>query len=493
MPSNYIPQIDYTSRDYAAIRDDMVNLIPSFLPEWTNTDASDFGITLIELFAYMGDLLNYYIDRSANEGFLATATQRSSVLSIASLLGYTPNNGSPAKAVLTFTNTSGGDITVPARTQVATTTTVNGVSTQVVFETDEALVVPHGVVNTASVSSTEGTTVTAEALGAGGAGSDGTAYQTFTLKQSPVITGSIEVTVGTVKYEQIEYLIDANSNDPVYTVSTDADGLTSITFGDNISGRIPPITGITATYRVGGGIYGNVGPNTLTYPLTNIVAGLRVTNQEAATGGSDPETTDTIRYNAPNALITNNRAVSLADYGSLAISSGIAAKAVAKAVNYNNVTLYIAPKGDLSIGTPGVDSAGLPNATFTAASQALSLFFTDKMPPTTTLVIHEPTYIPLRVEITLTVKPKYKQATVKKTVESIMSLLFDFDNVVFGDEITQQYLYAALYSATSSGLDKASITTLCIDGSTGLADIQLADNQIPVLTDLVLTLTGGIE
>ena len=489
MPSNYIPQIDYTSRDYAAIRDDMIGLIPNFLPEWTSTDASDFGITLIELFAYMGDLLNYYIDRSANEGFLATATQRSSVLSIASLLGYTPDNGSPAKTPLTFANSTNAPITVPAGTQVATTTTVDGVTTQIIFETDYETIVPSGSPNTAIGAATEGVTIYDEALGE----SDGTAYQTFTLKQSPVITNSIQVTVGSVKYEQIPYLIDANSNDPVYTVSTDADGMTSVTFGDNISGRIPPITDISVTYRVGGGTAGNVGPNTLTYLLSNVVAGLTVTNQEAATGGSNAETTDTIRYNAPYALVANNRAVSLADYGALAITSGIAAKAVAKAVTYNNITLYVAPKGDLSIGTPGVDTDGLPNETFAAASEALSLFFVDKMPPTTTLVMQAPTYVPIKLSVTVTVKPKYKQTNVKKVVETILSSLFDFDNVVFGDEITQQYIYTALYNATPAGLDKASITELDIDPGTGLADIQLADNEIPILMNLTITMIGGIE
>ena len=490
MPSNYIPQIDYTSRDYAAIRDDMINLIPNFLPDWTNTDASDFGITLIELFAYMGDLLNYYIDRAANEGFLATATQRSSVLSIASLLGYTPDNGSPATTSLTFTNTSGAARVIPAKTQVATTTTVNGVSTQIIFETDSEVTVPTGSPGSVQVSATEGVTVYDEQLTDE---SSGTAYQTYTLKQSPVITSSIEVMVGSVKYEQIEYLIDANSNDPVYVVNTDADGITSITFGDNISGRIPPITEITATYRVGGGTAGNVGPNTLTFQLNNVFAGVQVTNQENASGGSDPETTDTIRYNAPNALVTNNRAVSLSDYGSLAISSGIAAKAVAKAVTYNNVTLYMAPKGDLQLGTPGVDDMGVPTNKFNTDAESLSLFFTDKMPPTTTLTIEPPTYVGIKVNLTVNVKPKYKQVNVKKAVESIMNTLFEFDNVVFGDEITQQYIYTALYNATPVGLEKSSITNLSLVSTTGLSDIQLADNEIPVLSSLTITMIGGIE
>ena len=80
--ANYVPQIDYTSRDFSAIKQDMIDLIPNFVPQWISRDPSDFGIALIELFSYMGDLINYYIDRSANESFITTASQRESVLQL---------------------------------------------------------------------------------------------------------------------------------------------------------------------------------------------------------------------------------------------------------------------------------------------------------------------------------------------------------------------------------------------------------------------------
>jgi len=162
MPSNYIPQVDYTSRDYASIRDTLVSQIPNFLPEWTSTDASDFGITLIELFSYMGDALNYYIDRAANEGFIATATQKQSVLSIAQLLGYTPSMATPANVLLTFTNRTSNVVVIPALTQVTTTTVVNGLSTQVVFETDAAVTIPL-YSTSATGTATASTTVTLSA------------------------------------------------------------------------------------------------------------------------------------------------------------------------------------------------------------------------------------------------------------------------------------------------------------------------------------------
>ena len=103
---NYVPQVDYTSRDYLSLKEEMAALIPYFAPNWTNRDPADFGMTLIELFAYMGDQLNYYIDRSLNEAFITTSSQRDNVLKIARLLGYTPTESTAAKVTLTFQNST---------------------------------------------------------------------------------------------------------------------------------------------------------------------------------------------------------------------------------------------------------------------------------------------------------------------------------------------------------------------------------------------------
>ena len=73
------PVIDYLTKDYAGFRQGMLNQIPLLLPQWTDRSEADFGVVLIELMAYVADILSYYQDRVANEAFLATATQRRSV------------------------------------------------------------------------------------------------------------------------------------------------------------------------------------------------------------------------------------------------------------------------------------------------------------------------------------------------------------------------------------------------------------------------------
>lgn len=279
MADKYIPQVDYTSRDYTSIREDMIALIPEYAPTWTNRNPEDFGMTLLEAFAYMGDLLHYYIDRAANESFISTASQRENVLEIAKLLGYIPTASTPATTTLTFQNSTASPITVPALTQVATSAVSSATSNQIIFETDEEVIVPakvgltNGVI---TVTATQGITITDELIGT----SDGQVNQSFKLSESSVINASVSVTISNIVYSNVQYLIDYQSYDPVFATYTNADYETYVEFGDNISGRIPPNNAeIYATYRVGGGVDGNVAVNTLTYILTNVVSGLTVSNQ----------------------------------------------------------------------------------------------------------------------------------------------------------------------------------------------------------------------
>jgi hypothetical protein len=217
---NFIPQIDYTSRDYSSIREDLINLIPTYAPEWTNRDPSDLGIALIEIFSYLGDLLNFYIDRAANEGFLATASQRDSVLQIAAMLNYTPTTSSPALVELVLSNSTTSAVTIPASTQVATTTIVDGNSVQIIFETDDAVVIPArvGATNgTETVTATQGYTIAGEVLGI----STGSPNQIFKLIESPVIKDSVQVFVNGVQYTTVQDFTTGLVDDVIDVVGSD--------------------------------------------------------------------------------------------------------------------------------------------------------------------------------------------------------------------------------------------------------------------------------
>jgi uncharacterized phage protein gp47/JayE len=100
------PIIDYVTKDYEGFREAMLALIPQLLPSWSDRSESDFGVVLIDLFAYVADILSYYQDRVANEAYLGTATQRRSVAELLRLIDYQIDPGLAARALLHLEVTS---------------------------------------------------------------------------------------------------------------------------------------------------------------------------------------------------------------------------------------------------------------------------------------------------------------------------------------------------------------------------------------------------
>lgn len=132
---------DYTSRDYLSIRQDLVNRAALNIEEWDTTDASEFGNVFIDLWAYMGDILHFYIDRAASETFLSTATQRESVLAIANLMDYQPASSRSARGTCTVTLSTFPNENVKNYTinsAACSTVLIGGVSTVVVTYTTSA-------------------------------------------------------------------------------------------------------------------------------------------------------------------------------------------------------------------------------------------------------------------------------------------------------------------------------------------------------------------
>ena len=81
--------IDYTHRDYESIRDDLMEIAERFYPD-TFQDFSDasFGALMLDMVAYVGDQLSFYLDYNVNESFLDTSYQYSNILRHGKILGY---------------------------------------------------------------------------------------------------------------------------------------------------------------------------------------------------------------------------------------------------------------------------------------------------------------------------------------------------------------------------------------------------------------------
>jgi len=132
-------------------------------------------------------------------------------------------------------------------------------------------------------------------------------------------------------------LIESGRLDAHLVVEPEADGVAWLRFGDGITGRAPDRQAQhTVSYRVGGGVRGNVGADRLTFWLSRpdgspaVASTATVWNPLPAAGGADPEPLDAVRELAPAAARTQLRAVTSIDYATVAQEPGGVQRAVAR-------------------------------------------------------------------------------------------------------------------------------------------------------------------
>ena len=89
--------INYLAKDYASFRQLMLDRMSATIPGWTERNASDLGITLVELISYVGDYLSYRQDAIGTEAYLGTARKRISVRRHARLVDYQVHEGLNAR------------------------------------------------------------------------------------------------------------------------------------------------------------------------------------------------------------------------------------------------------------------------------------------------------------------------------------------------------------------------------------------------------------
>ena len=348
---------DYTSRDYFSIKQDLLARAEQVLPEWTSRDQSDFGMLMVDLWAYMGDILHYYVDKAAQESFLSTATQRESILAIANLLDYVPTGRTPAHASISLvaTNSAATDetpILIPKFTRFLAKPLLE-TADDVVFTSDKAIAFNS---TGAAISGYEvyqkGTSVelnlTEGEMYQESFTSDGRISQQYMLSTTGIVNSSIEVYVAEgangaeIPYTQVTRLIEATNSDLVFSVTLSADDTSTIVFGNSVHGKIPTTNAVVRiVYRRSRGAAGNVDVNAIKEfeSLNNIYGppydGVLITpNSIKAIGGTDSESITSLKTNIPASFRSQDRAVSIQDYIDLTLRVPGVVKATAK-INAN--------------------------------------------------------------------------------------------------------------------------------------------------------------
>jgi hypothetical protein len=84
-----IVPINYTSRDYSSIRNDLITHVKRYYPNvYQDFNEASFGSIMIDTVAYVGDILSFYMDYNVNESFLETSIEENNIIKLARQLGY---------------------------------------------------------------------------------------------------------------------------------------------------------------------------------------------------------------------------------------------------------------------------------------------------------------------------------------------------------------------------------------------------------------------
>jgi uncharacterized phage protein gp47/JayE len=481
--------IDYTSKSFSDLAQSMLAYGKIIMPDWNQASEGDFGVALVEMTAYLGDIISYYGDRISTEAYLPTATQRLSLLNIARLLGYTVSNGTPATGTVTFVSANPGPaITIPAGTQVATAFQTSS-DAPVVYETNAIATCPSNG-GTVTVNVTQGITSTLVPIGT----TSGLPGQTLQIPQTEVIDGSVTIfvqsTLGSTQWNFTQYLVDSGPEDMVWTSFTDANGVTNIEFGDGINGLIPGVGLIVwATYRVGMGAAGNQSAGVVG-TIVNAIDGLSVNQNidgsyqsSVMSGGADPESNDHIRANAPASFQTQGRAVSPQDFQNLVLTVPGVTTASVVANHSTSVTLYVLGPSYQAPGTSLVNN--------------IISFFSGKTLAGVTLTVGTPSLIPIDVgssgsHITLQVMSNYVQANVLANVQTALTTLFQPPQSSFGQLITLSSIMGTIMSVP--GVQWCVIPLFTREDVTqaNTNSIQLRASEIAVPGNWYITAQGGL-
>lgn len=94
-------QINFASFDYNSIKESLIDYIKLYHKENFNDyiESSEF-IAIIEIFAYVSELLSYRLDVNANENFITQAQRKQSVLRLAKFLSYNVSRNLPSRGLV---------------------------------------------------------------------------------------------------------------------------------------------------------------------------------------------------------------------------------------------------------------------------------------------------------------------------------------------------------------------------------------------------------
>jgi len=260
-------------------------------------------------------------------------------------------------------------------------------------------------------------------------------------------------------------LLSSESDAAHFVVEVDDEGLAHLRFGDGDAGRMPEAGMVfQATYRIGGGVAGNVGAEAISrvvWPgkLSVSAETLRPRNPLAACGGTAPESIQEAKLFAPRAFRKElQRAIIAEDYAALVMREFPTEVQRAGAElrwtgGWYSVRVAIDPRGTLKP----------PDALLERIRCMLQRY--RRMGHDVQVVAAR--YVPIEIEMNVCVQPHFLRGHVKAALLDVFQSglrtngepgFFHPDNLTFGDSIYLSRLIAAAQAV--EGVESVQVTTL---------------------------------
>lgn len=95
--------IKYLNQDFSGFRTNLINYSQTYFPTtYTDFSATSPGVMFMEMAAYVGDVLTYYLNNQVQENFLQYSRQTSNIYDLAYMFGYKPKATGLATTELDF-------------------------------------------------------------------------------------------------------------------------------------------------------------------------------------------------------------------------------------------------------------------------------------------------------------------------------------------------------------------------------------------------------
>lgn len=417
--------LDYTDKDFDALRVRLIALLRSVFPKWTDYNVLTFGNLLLEMFAFVGGVVTFYQDNQANEAHWPTATQRFSIIKLAKMLGYKLPGASAATVDVKISLTSGipaGSVQFPKGTICRTQEITDAKKFQILATGIE---IPAAADPPEVITSVEDSELVFQSFA-----SRGTPDQEFKLDYLPYLDDSAIMITTQGTWEKVDSFLDSEPLDLHYTIDVDQYDKALIRTGDGILGAIPEGT-VNVEYKIGGGSAGNVEPGSIkvvegsyTDSFGNSVSVI-CNNEIKASGGALRESIETARIKAPASIRAPRTTVAREDYELHALHvSGVARALMLTSdqdplITENTGFLYLVPDGG------GEPSQALKDAVYDMVTNMYPNTITFK------LYVAGTTYLVINVKATVFLKQGVTPFTVKSRIESnletFMSLYINED------------------------------------------------------------------